>query len=72
MNNILYADAMNAEIKEPVYVKQHPFVDDTGIYMPVEEYAPEGIGMYRLVLSKEMFVEAYNKWIDGGSENEKD
>lgn len=51
--------------RKPVYVKQHPYIDEDGIYMPREEYAPEGISMYHLVLTKEMFVEAYNKWIKG-------
>ena len=34
--------------------------------MPIEEYVPEGItSLYRMVISKEMFVEAYNKYIKG-------
>ena len=53
-------------IKEPVYIKQEPRVDDDGIWMPYEEYVPNGCASnYRLVMSKEMFVEAYNKWIKG-------
>ncbi len=54
------------------YVKQYPYVGDDGIYTPCEEYALEGCASaYRLVISKEMFVEAYNKWIKG-EENEAD
>lgn len=46
------------------YIKQFPFVDDEGIYVPVNEYAPEGCASnYRCVMTKDMFVEAYNKWI---------
>ena len=46
------------------YVKQFPFVDDNGIYVPVSEYAPEGYASnYRCIITKELFVEAYNKWI---------
>lgn len=46
------------------YVKQLPFVDDDGIYVPLEEYAPEGcVSNYRCLMTKELFVEAYNKWI---------
>ena len=46
------------------YIKQEPYVDDYGIHMPVNEYVPEGaVSMYRCVMTKEMFVEAYNKWI---------
>lgn len=52
-----------------VYVKQNPYVDDDGIYVPVNEYVQEGCaGTYRLVLSREMFVEAFNKWIKEGAE----
>lgn len=47
-----------------VYIKQLPYVGDDGIYTPVNEYVQEGCaGTYRLVLSKEMFIEAYTKWI---------
>jgi hypothetical protein len=58
---------MNTITIDPIpkkYVKQHPYVDDTGIWVPIEEYAPEGIeSCYKLVMSKEMFIEAYNKFI---------
>jgi hypothetical protein len=48
------------------YIKQQPYVGDDGIYMPVHEYVPEGTAsMYTCVMTKEMFVEAYNKWIKG-------
>lgn len=51
---------------EPEYVKQEPYVNDIGIYVPVKEYAPKGtMSAYRLLISQEMFVEAYNKWIKG-------
>ena len=47
-----------------VWVKQHPYVGEDGIYVPCEEYVREDCAStYRLVISKEMFVEAYNKWI---------
>lgn len=48
------------------YVKQHPYVNDEGIFVPVLEYAPEGTeSLHRMIMSKELFVEAYNKWIKG-------
>ena len=48
------------------YIKQEPYVDNHGIYMPINEYVPEGCeSMYRCIMTKEMFVEAYNKWIVG-------
>ena len=50
------------------YIKQESYVDNHGIYMPVNEYVPEGsASMYRCVMTKEMFVEAYNKWIENSS-----
>ena len=48
------------------YVKQEPYINDQGILTPCEEYVPEGCASnYRLVMTKAMFVEAYNKWIKG-------
>jgi hypothetical protein len=64
-------------VKKPdlsVIVKQESKINDEGIWMPWEEYVPEGCASnYRLLISKEMFVEAYNKWIKnctGGNNNE--
>ena len=46
------------------YIKQEPYVDNYGIYVPTNEYVPEGCAStYRCIMTKEMFVEAYNKWI---------
>lgn len=46
------------------YIKQEPYVDNYGIHVPVNEYTPEGsASIYRCIMTKEMFVEAYNKWI---------
>lgn len=46
------------------YIKQEPYIDDYGVYIPTNEYVPDGcVSMYRCVMTKEMFVEAYNKWI---------
>ena len=51
---------------EKNWVKQEPYVNESGIYMPVEEYVPEGCAsVYKQLISKEVFVEAYNKWIKG-------
>jgi hypothetical protein len=55
-----------ARIKQPpdVYVKQLPFVDDNGIYVPLTEYVPEGCASnYKCIITKELFMEAYNKWV---------
>ena len=55
---------MNTETR---YVKQHPYVDDNGIYVPIHEYCTESFAsVYRCIMTKEMFVEAYNKWIKDG------
>lgn len=57
-------------VTHPMYIKQEPYIDDTGLYLPCEEYVPEGTASaYRMVISKEQFVEMYNKWIKG-EENE--
>ena len=53
-------------IERPKYIRQEPYVDDEGIWAPYHEYAPEGCASdYKLVMTKEMFVAAYNKWIKG-------
>lgn len=52
------------KMAEPKYIKQEPYIDDTGIWTPVHSYVPEGqASSYQMVISKELFVEAYNKWI---------
>lgn len=53
--------------REPLkYIKQEPRIDDEGIWIPCEDYVLKGFeASYKLVISKEMFVEAYNKWIKG-------
>lgn len=48
---------VTAEIKPSEPVK--PYVNDDGIYIPYE-YDPR---YHKLLISKELFVEAYNKWI---------
>lgn len=46
------------------YIKQEPYVDDYGIHVPDREYIPEGVnGSYHCIMTKEVFIEAYNKWI---------
>lgn len=55
-----------SKIKQPEYIKVSPYVGDDGIYAPINLYVLEGTNaMYRMVISKEMFIEAYNKWIKG-------
>lgn len=51
-------------VDERRYIIQNPYVGEDGIYVPCEEYVPEECaGDYKCILTKEMFVEAYNKWI---------
>ena len=39
-------------------------ITDDGIYVPSVDVVPEGCEPnYKLLISKEMFIEAYNKWI---------
>ena len=52
------------------YIRQKPYVGDDGIYVPVHEYVPEGTeSMYTCVMTKAMFVEAYERWIKHTNEN---
>ena len=54
----------NKDDKFEVWVKQEPYVGEDGIYKPMQAYAPEGTSaIYKLIISKDLFVEAYNKWI---------
>lgn len=47
-----------------IYVKQEPYVNEHGIWFPVHEYVEDGTeSAYRCVMTRGMFVEAYNKWI---------
>ena len=47
-----------------IWIKTEPKIDDEGIWMPLNAFVPEGSATaYKLVISKEIFIEAYNKWI---------
>lgn len=51
-------------IKKNTLVQQKPYVGEDGIYFPTEEFVPEGYAStYRCLITKELFVEAFNKWI---------
>lgn len=51
---------------QTIYIKQEPYVGEDGIYVPLNPYVEEGLASaYKMFLSKELFVEAYNKWILG-------
>lgn len=64
MKKVIIPEMVKKIKHNTTYVKQHPYVGDAGIYFPCEEYVPEGFtSSYRCVLTKEIFVEAYNKWI---------
>lgn len=46
------------------YTKQEPYIDDYGIHVPEETYVPQGTrSAYKCIMTKELFIEAYNKWI---------
>ena len=48
------------------YIKNEPFINEDGIYIPAEPCTLEGVSpSYRLLISKEIFIEAYNKFIKG-------
>ena len=51
-------------MEEKKWVENKPIVDDNGIYVPVYPYTMEGeISKYKLIMTKEMFQEAYRKYI---------
>ena len=53
------------------YVLHHPYVDDDGIYVPSQHYVQKGFApQYRMLIPKDLFIEAYNKWIKGENNNE--
>ena len=44
--------------------KAEPYVGEDGIYMPIHEYIYEGTATeYRMVISKELFQEAFKEYI---------
>jgi hypothetical protein len=46
------------------YVRQEPHINDYGIFVPTKPCVPEGCACeYNCLITKEMFIEAYNKWI---------
>lgn len=48
------------------YVRNSPYIDDEGIWVPCHEYSPKGTAStYTMLISKDLFIEAYNKWIRG-------
>lgn len=40
-----------------------PYVNDDGIYVPIAYAAYGNLVYHQRIITKEMFVEAYNKWI---------
>lgn len=52
--------------------KTEPQIRNDGIYMPIPEYVNEDCEpTYRLIMTPEMFVEAYKKWVAPLLEAEK-
>ena len=48
------------------YVLNAPYIDDDGIWVPYHPYTLKGTASsYKMIISKYLFVEAYNKWIKG-------
>lgn len=48
------------------YVQNTPYIDDDGIWVPYYSHTLKGISSaYNMVISKDLFIKAYNKWIKG-------
>lgn len=55
------------------YIRQKPYVNDYGIYIPEHEYVPEGCeSTYNCLITRELFIEAYNKWIKNDNTSKYD
>lgn len=53
-----------ATLKQPVYIPTKPMITDDGIFLPLVDSVREGEEpYYKLVMSKDMFIEAYMRWI---------
>jgi hypothetical protein len=59
-----WGEVKTAKICTPEPAKA--FVDDEGIYVPYEQNPI----YHKLLISKDLFIEAYNKWIKGENANE--
>ena len=50
------------------YTEHFPYVGDDAIYVPCEPITKNEVtSYYKPLITKELFVEAYNKWITGES-----
>ena len=48
------------------YVLNTPYINDNGIWVPCHSYTPKGTASaYKMLISKELFIKAYNSWIKG-------
>lgn len=46
------------------YFKQEPYVGSDGFYVPEKLYVQDGEPCaYKCIITKKMFIEAYNRWI---------
>lgn len=46
------------------YTQHFPYVGDDAIYVPVNPVTKNGtMSAYKPLITKELFIEAYNKWI---------
>lgn len=58
-----------AKLRIPSGQKQKYKIDEDGIYSSVETYDQDGEYMYakdRMIISKEAFIEAHKRYIEGG------
>lgn len=64
--NIMYSitNIQTGKLCGSTYIKQEPYINENGIYEPMEWYVSEGTSaLYKCIITKEMFIEAYNKYI---------
>lgn len=60
-----YSDIDTTNIEEgEICYPTHAYVNDAGIWNPLSSYVKTGESCnYKLLISKEVFIEAYNKFI---------
>lgn len=51
-------------MRKTEYIKHEPYVGEEAIYIPAVPWAAKGeMVPYKALITKDLFVEAYNKWI---------
>lgn len=59
-------------LRQVEFTTHEPYINDDGIYIPMYPETPKGTDTpYQLVMTREMFVEAYDRYINSGRPKQK-